>query len=87
MQINGYGPILHELGLISGRLQGIEHRQDRDSIKLDQLVLQVDRLKRTRPSPSPPGPAIWEREKFWLAVAALGATLAGSPELASLLLR
>ena len=46
------------------------------------LIQRIDMLERDKSR----SPAIWQTDKFWLAVAGAGASLAGMPELAKLLI-
>lgn len=83
MDYNGYAQILRDLGRIDGRLAGIERQQVHDFIRIGHLALQVDRLQRTERKPVD----FWRLESFWLKVAAAGALLGGSPEIAKGLLK
>lgn len=76
--------ILLELGMISGRLRSIEDRQQAESGALERLALQVDRLEQVNMKNL--GPKIWETERFWLIVMAIGASMAGAPDLARMLI-
>lgn len=78
--------ILLELGMISGRLGSIERRQQGISGAVDRLTLQVDRLEQL-PMIKKPTPRLWETERFWLVVMAIGAALAGAPDVAKMLIR
>lgn len=78
--------ILLELGMISGRLGAIEQQQRTGTTTIERLALQVDRLEQTQMLKKPTPPRPWETERFWLVVMAVGAALAGAPDLAKMLI-
>ena len=83
MDFNGSkNAIIHQLGEISATQSIIVQTLQEHGRELRAHSLQLDRLERGKGN----SPAIWQTDKFWLVIAGAGASLAGMPELAKLLI-